>query len=124
MKFALALIAVVAAEEAKKDDAAGDDTYTKIKAGGNCNSKKPKMGCVDGYRCGTVSGGGLGDMVKDVAKTVEKVAKTTGQTSDFTGEVCQEEAACGQEAMGIEVVCSATRLATAAIATVAMSSQL
>merc|ERR1712178_49612 len=117
MKFALALIAVVAAEEAKKDDAAGDDTYTKIKAGGNCNSKKPKMGCVDGYRCGTVSGGGLGEMVKDVAKT-------TGQTSDFTGEVCQEEAACGQEAMGIEVVCSATRLATAAIATVAMSSQL
>ena len=78
MKF-LALIAIVAAADEKKDD----DSYDKVPALGKCDASKEKSGCVDKHRCGSEKGEGVGICIpEDLCgeskddKTIECGAKT------------------------------------------------
>merc|ERR1719263_1516993 len=97
---ALALVASVTAEEK------ADESYTKITTGQPCNSKKPKMGCAAGLRCGKF-GGKAGEMLKGI-QDLAKGMGAKGAASE-TGETCVDEKTCGEGNADASVECSATK---------------
>ena len=95
MKFiALALVAIVAAEEKKEE---GDD-YKKAGAGQPCDASKEKSGCIDKHRCASLTGEGPG--------------------------ACSPEDLCGTEVMGVSVECGAKTLLASTFAALALASTM